>query len=147
MENRLKKLKQKIRELCPELMELTSGCKIRSGGQTYIVGFDYGLSHEGTALIIEPSCNCPDWEKYNKVEYLPIHEIIGHPVTLEHILKIYLDAKQIYSYIKQKELWDWGVGRVYRECAANILLKWHFGKPWESQTVVHKLLYEFFNIK
>lgn len=78
----LQELEGKIRELCPELMKLSFGCRVHAtGAGRCVIGSDYSL--DGKILHTEKFCDsCPPVQRF------PITEIIGHPITLESVLEL-----------------------------------------------------------
>lgn len=132
MNTKLEKLEKKIRELCPELMELSFGCRVRVlrggyGVDRGAVGIVYHSKHKENIYSI---CFEDSPTFLSKDDF----EIIGHPITLEACRHAIVSEglKQDFDfsldYVEVQELWK------------------NF-QPWEKQTKVHELLFEIFNIK
>lgn len=83
-QEKLTKIESVIREVCPELQELTFGCvaHIRSGNclNKYVIN----CIHHDTDGTKRYKVSCLDNKLFNPEDFT---EIIGHPIHLEHILR------------------------------------------------------------
>lgn len=84
--NKKEQVEKKIREVCPELMELSFGCEVISGAfsQKMVYQF-YGAdtSEHGGGQY---SHHCIYKDKRGTYTGDHIEEIIGHPIQLSHVL-------------------------------------------------------------
>lgn len=116
MTSHLTTLTEKIQKACPELMELSFGCKV-------VHYYDhYDGSHADKCTVIQQEGNdilVVSHGQYDLVlekEYIPEDfEILGHPIRLEHVLRSMEDVlkdkfKMNYHRNEQKlnllKLWD-----------------------------------------
>lgn len=135
MKTKLEKLEKKIRELCPELMELSFGCEVswsyihslNGKSKTLRTKRGWFIANKGNSLGIVM------FQENRTTSLVRIEElvIIGHPITLEACLTI------IHRPLN------------YHPATVKVLIEteWKAFQPWEKQTKVHELLYEIFNIK
>lgn len=94
--SKLTALTKVIQEANPELMELSFGCSYLMGGSKYTVdGSNYVVDRKRKTVTITSICNhpkntrcCGEYQNENdEPETHKIQEILGHPITLEHVLK------------------------------------------------------------
>lgn len=153
MKTKLEKLEAKIRELCPELMELREGCQILiDDGRTMY----FGLDEIESKVIKEGEKKIYTREWYAEGDYglvrckNEVEKIIGHPIRLEHVLRTLALAGENWDEIRngvccfeieQKKTF------IELETHSDHSACWHFGKPWESQTETHELLFRILNIE
>lgn len=79
---------QKIREMCPELMELSFGCEIKIDDckATFVSRYWHTAGEEIEVGIFKPFFQSGDNFIKKDLKDLDF-EIIGHPVHLEHLLR------------------------------------------------------------
>ena len=156
MKNKLQKLEQKIRELCPELMELSFGCRLKfvESPDTYLIG-EYilmansepwirdGKTYLDCVVISHSIRDERGWSIQLRQKQLEDCEIIGHPITLEAC------NVAITRYSKLEKLEDKTIDSIVKECTLSMEFnnQWKDFEPWEKQTEVYELLFEIFNIK
>lgn len=92
--NNLQKLETAIRTALPELMELTEGCDVMTGGKIFTIGKD--------AKVVWP--NKKEIEINGK--WLNTFLIVGKPVTLLHLLRWLDKLDRIYRMDADGELND-----------------------------------------
>lgn len=142
----LQKLEAKIRELVPELMELSFGCRIKAydGGIYQTISFYSALAdyqhpddkRSRSLKVISVK------QKKGKTE-ITIHEsdlkqkIIGHPITLEHCRAALRIA--MIGYAKKAQSITLDIGFIESEVAI-LSSRWGDLIEWESQTEVHDFL-------
>jgi hypothetical protein len=147
--NKLQELETKIRELCPELMELSFGCEVMANlcfedarGEPID---DYNLDtfiiskHD----IVEPRSSdlrVGQYVVHNQREYL-VYKIIGHPITLEHVLKALWED---YLINGEGVFFQYLGGTGYGSLAW-LPYHWKLGRPLEDQSektikLLHKLI-------
>jgi len=122
----LQKLTKIIQEANPELMELSFGCEVTFEGS---VGMPH-INHSATVLKTNASGTIEIYTGFppksvNKEEL----EILGHPITLEHVL-VALKAKSKAEYSNRPtiELKD------YKHAYTELLCFWQLTKPLSGQS-------------
>lgn len=84
--NTIQELTQKIHKHCPELMELSFGCVIKNNNKEYRLDSNWCIETRSRNFIndyrvIRNEYN--DWTEIDENSFV----ILGHPITLEHVLK------------------------------------------------------------
>lgn len=125
--NTIQELTQKIHKHCPELLELSFGCVLRLPDTEFYK--DVPSKDKCEAIVLH--CNgggfngedydgdfmrvySPAWDKetsFEGTDELDM-EILGHPITLEHILKVINesddnDAHNIPDETYEEVVWQW----------------------------------------
>ena len=128
MNNKQKEVESKIRELVPSLQELGVGCKVKT----------YQYEKEGSIeVIMDMDIDSAKFLCGGRdmcfIDERDIDEIIGHPITLEHVLMAM--RVRIDSAVEQQA------------CERVLLGKWKFGETLEKQSqflidLLHDLLIE-----
>jgi len=125
-DQKLEKIKEKVVEACPEVMELGFGCEILVLKKHTVLA----VTEDGTPVI----------NLYGGIASKGTFKIIGHPITLEHILKT-ASEKWRTSYGTnpvdgKKHINVFGGDRVLREGEVlySLCSKWTLGQPLSSQT-------------
>jgi len=129
MTTELKQLTKKIHKHCPELMNLTNGCRAYDAKAIDwardLVLLTY--TPKGHVYFMEP-----DGSVFHATSsYLKQIEILGHPITLEHVLKA-IDARPLgmwEEYMVEEDNpneWENLVERVVGE--------WNLTKPLHEQS-------------
>ena len=124
------KLRDKINELCPELMKLEFGCEVERSGELGIIVFCHGSTN--LYRVKNGPWNEDDWNSNS-------FEILGKDPTLEDVmraidkdntsncLEFYTDGKCFHQ--REIESWDYK-------------FTWELGKPLSKQSdeTVEKIL-------
>lgn len=77
----LQELTKKIQSHCPELVELRFGCKLLRKSNDCP---EYIIAEKPSEDSVELRC----WDGWQKKQWVRENfEILGHPITLEHVLK------------------------------------------------------------
>ena len=127
----LESLTKKLHALLPELRKPSKGCKVRWGQiVAELAGFSIArcewlfLNEHGN--IVPPELRLED------------AEILGHPITLEHVMKA-LD--EIRDPSRQKWLYINQTGRIWSDKHSKEIYIWKFGLPLHKQSPeLHKFL-------
>ena len=125
----LQNLEDKIRELVPELMKLSFGCRVFNKLQQeihFVCGRDKGRIFVSTV-----------WDDRRTYEYTLVQEedefeILGYPITLDHCRV----ALRRYNGIPD-------MSQCLGTDEANLCQKWLPLQLWESQIDVHAFLFTF----
>lgn len=111
----LERVENKIRELCPELMELTFGCEVKTKtwGTVKITAYEDEGKDESYMCYVLPDRTTGDEDGLVFYEK-EIIEIIGHPIHLEHVLRA-IEKKGYYirsdgTFFKWEKFTDGGDG-------------------------------------
>lgn len=81
MNTKTQQVLEKIREVCPELMELSLGCQISNPKQYPLVYVGYSNAQHCLSLTMNGK------QSLLFVDGIKNTEIIGHPAHLEHLLR------------------------------------------------------------
>lgn len=101
-------IKKRIIEVCPEIMELTTGCKVKIEEFCQIDVDEFGTS---TGIVVrdftkiwvsaetQPVKNNIVWKTFDYEELKKNYDIetVGHPITLSHVLRA-IEKKGGYHY-------------------------------------------------
>lgn len=78
-QEKLQYIKSKVVEVCPEVMELSFGCRIE-GNKNHPILLYVGKSNGQYCLLIQENQELLFVDRLGK-------EVLGHPITLSHILR------------------------------------------------------------
>lgn len=86
---KLQQVEKKIREACPELMEMSFGCEVKHGAYTVKVlsAKAFGRTVNGKEKSTFASVIASDGERVVGFVLEDKETIIGHPIHLEHVLR------------------------------------------------------------
>jgi hypothetical protein len=116
----LQELTQKIHKHCPELLELSFGCR---------VGFKY---HPSFSYVTEDPLPGRDVMTQDGIFEQKQLEILGHPITLEHVLKAMAGTPTTYLVDEGGGFW-----RIEPNCECEAITGaafWLLTKPLTSQS-------------
>lgn len=95
------KLKSEIVEACPELMELSFGCKFEYKENSYIFTSSTGMMtdlHQGThSIFIAKRNGLADFRDYIRIDEDYKIRILGHPIRISHVLRAIDKCKEILT--------------------------------------------------
>lgn len=117
----LESLTKKIHALLPELLELSFGCRIttKKWNSNYSIETITGTYH---GEFVEFDCLFRD----GRIKANEIAEILGHPVTLEHVLKALGVVGHFYTLYSANENTCWVEIKKGSE-------PWSLGLPLDKQ--------------
>lgn len=92
-----KQIKNKIRELCPELMELSFGCEVKDTHNQ----LEYVVCNKSVNDDLYVSCGTLESTQYRVPRERVV--IIGHPIQLSHLLRAIGDRTQHFEYVTWEE--------------------------------------------
>ena len=123
MKTELGQLTEKIQKACPELLELTFGCELEILNYDGLYGEEYPTNQVvtfiedcefGESVTIHTLIGVLDYD----------FKVIGHPITLEHILK-WLEVYGIKDYWFESGNMDYYTDTIDQ---------WEFGEPLHLQS-------------
>ncbi len=137
------KLEKRIRELVPELMELSFGCYVRKNGDDFVINrkmTPFGKPEESFYKGKDV--------RTGKNVIAIYDEIIGHPIHLEHVLKAIKKVQEnnIGFFINQYGICYSMIDEVKtKTCMSPVVLKYenlgfNLSKPFTDQ---NEELYQF----
>ncbi len=135
MNNMKTKVQNKIRELVPELMELSSGCEV-------IAVWNSDVEKE-TDTLHATVLDRHEWKGWvllhnyvrgtAKVKTEDVKEIIGHPIHLEHVLRAVEKVGKGNTYTFHLDLYMGGLAEFIR-ATDNKTMGYNLSLPFTEQS-------------
>ena len=131
MNSRIQQIEKKIRDLCPELMKLKSGCYIRHSGIDSLEDIDFceGFfdSWEGTPFELSSYLVLRNGVRVNYEDFCAVGEVVPF-ITKEWVEEAFvrlLESDKDCTYKKARESLD--------EMNDSLFFTWETGKPLKQQ--------------
>ena len=154
MKTKLQQLEEKIRELCPELMELSFGCEVwESDGSWWRIVESYLIGPQRFNIVV--LMNGGEIKTLFKGKLMTEnYKVIGHPIQLHHVLmalRPLVESKEIF--IKIHGNYPFGKEGFYngelvfhfemnRE-PFSVNVGWDLSKPFQHQSEdLHNFLFD-----
>lgn len=119
----LQELTQKIQKHCPELLELSFGCYVEFYGRLCVMKTTKAWGQFTTLYNCVQEDGESNWFNLDDTNIT----VLGHPITLEHVLKAI--ALRYGAHVLE---WS-GIQTCSLE-AARAVAKWKFNKPLSEQS-------------
>jgi len=118
------KKKKRIAECCPEVMELSFGCEIKLN--------DSAITHRLVSNVVGGNFYCHNLSDQSRrfPHYTQVAEILGHPITLEHVLKAMGDTRKLWAV---SDIGFFFELNLVMEIERKTGIRWYIGKPLEDQ--------------